>query len=340
MTVVVTGAAGHIGGNLVRALLKQKRSVRAMIKNDTRAIEGLDIEVVQGDVRDVASLIEAFKGAETVFHLAAQISIVGSMGGLVEEINIQGPANVAEACLACGVKRLVHFSSVHAYHQDPNREPLDETWEFSLGKNELAYDRSKALGQRQILAAVERGLDAVILNPTGVIGPHDYKPSRMGQVFLDMAQGKLPSLIEGGFDWVDARDVCQAALAAENQGRTGENYLISGNYATVTQYYELVSELSGEKLPWFTCPQWMARASAPFAEAFAKLFDKEPLFTGESLRALRANTKISHEKAARDLNYQPRPLSESIRDIHDWWIEQGKLEATVPANAKESAVHV
>lgn len=339
MTVVVTGAAGHVGGNLVRALLAQGRTVRALVREDRRALEGLDVEIASVDVRDRAGLGVAFEGAEVVYHLAAQISIVGGMGGLVEDVNVQGVKNVVDACLECGVKRLVHVSSIHAYHQDRRYEPIEESGQLSLSLNECAYDRSKARGQLQVLAGVERGLDAVILNPTAVIGPHDYKPSRMGKTFLEMARGNFPSLVEGGFDWVDVRDFCDAALVAEKKGRCGENYLISGTYTTVRRLHEMISEISGSKVPWFTCPQWLARCAAPFAHGFAALLRKEPLFTSESLQALRANTQISHEKAARELGYNPRPLEETLCDIYDWWVSQGLLQPRSLSEVEESVAH-
>jgi dihydroflavonol-4-reductase len=127
MTVVVTGAAGHIGGNLVRMLLADGRKVRAMLREDERAVAGLDVERVRGDLFEPETLRRAFDGADVVYHLAARITIVGALGGLVERTNVEGPRNVARACRDAGVRRLVHFSSIHAFVQPPVGEPLDET---------------------------------------------------------------------------------------------------------------------------------------------------------------------------------------------------------------------
>ena len=163
----------------MRELIRRRRPCRALVHHNMRPIEGLPVERVSGDVMDPVSLERAFQGAEVVYHLAARISLIGGQDGLVHDTNVVGTRNVVAACLAAGVRRLVHFSSIHAFQQRPFDEPLDETREKS-GDEAPAYDRSKALAEREVLAGVERGLDAVIVNPTGVLGPFDFEPSAMG----------------------------------------------------------------------------------------------------------------------------------------------------------------
>ena len=322
---VVTGAAGHVGGNLVRALLEQGRQVRAVVRNDRRAIEGLDVEVVQADVLDLDSLVQAFRGADTVFHLAAQISIVGDMGGKVTRVNTVGPRNVVEACQRCGVRRLVHFSSIHAYVQEPTDKVLDETRALS-GPKAPAYDRSKASGQQIVLqAAREKRLDAVVVNPTAVIGPHDYKPSRMGAVILSLARRRFPALVAGGFDWVDVRDVVAGAIAAEQKGRSGENYLLSGHYRTVADLGSLVEKVTGMPAPRVVVPLWLAGFGALFALAFSRITGGVPLFTPEAIRALNGARFVSHEKASQELGYSPRPLDVTVSDTVQWFKSVGML---------------
>jgi dihydroflavonol-4-reductase len=326
MTVAVTGGSGHLGGNLVRALLAQGREVRALMREDTRAVDGLPIQLVRGDVRDEKSLHKAFRGVEIVFHLAARISVIGEEGGLVRETNVQGVANVASACLACGVKRLIHVSSIHARDQAPLDEPLDETRSPAERKEYPAYDRSKAAGEKKILEAVEKGLDAVLVCPTAILGPYDFKPSRMGQVLLDLHHRRLPALVEGGFDWVDARDVAAGALAAEKLGRSGEKYLLSGHWLSIADLARLVEKNTGVKTPRWTSPMWLARFGAPFALTFSRLTGRTPLFTPESLWALRANKQVCRTKAEKELGYSPRPLEETISDAFRWFSENGRLE--------------
>ncbi len=324
MTVAITGASGHVGANLTRALLDQKRTCRVLVHKDTQALEGLDVEQVEGSVLDPDSLIQAFSGAETVFHCAARISIVGDPDGMVRKINVEGPRNVVKACLEAKVKRLIHFSSIHAYCQTPLDQPLDETRPH-VGSNAPAYDRSKAAGEGQILAGVKEGLDAVIVNPTAVLGPFDFKPSRMGQVLLDLYNRSLIALIAGGFNWVDVRDVIAGALAAEQKGRTGEKYLLGGHYLSVGDLAQVVQKVSGVKPPAMTTPMWLAKATAPFAEMYAKVMNTEPLFTSEALMALDANQNIRHDKAEKELGYAPRPIEETVGDCFDWFKEAGTI---------------
>ena len=322
---VVTGGTGHIGATLVRALLAEGRAVRVMVRDDVRALEGLEVERASGDVRDPASLDRAFDGAEVVYHLAAKISIVGPMGGLVRATNVDGTRNVAEACRRAGVRRLVHFASVHAFQQAPSDAPLDETRPL-VETADIAYDLSKADGVRAVLEEVSRGLDAVVVCPTGVLGGHDYRGSRMGLVIQKLATGKLLGLVAGGFDWVDVRDVCAGALAAEARGRAGELYLLSGGWHLLGEVAAQVEAVTGCKAPGFYSPLWLARGWAPFEILWAKLRGAEPLFTLEGLSAVaHGNRDVRWDKAAAELGYQPRPLAETVRDTVAWHQSAGLI---------------
>lgn len=323
MLTVVTGASGHVGGNLVRELLARGRKVRAMVHTEARALDGLDVEVVRGDVRDVGSLRRVFAGAERVFHLAALISIDGDKLGLVPATNVEGARNVASTALECGVKRLCHFSSIHAFHIAAHGQAVDETRPRAVAPHEGAYDRSKAAGEAAVREVIGRGLDAVIVNPTAILGRHDYGPSRMGRVFLDLFHGRLPSLVDGGFNWVDVRDVVAGALAAEEKGRTGESYILSGHWFSVPELAAMVEQVTGKRPPRFTSPMWLARTGAPFVELFGRLTGKEALYTRESLAALRSNRSVSHQKATAELGYRPRPTVETVEDTYHWLVEAG-----------------
>jgi dihydroflavonol-4-reductase len=327
-TVVVTGASGHLGANLVRQLLTAGRRVRVLVFGETRPFDGLDVERVSGDVLDERSLAPAFQGAGVVYHLAAFISIVGSERARVEAVNVGGTRNVVRACLAAGVRRLVHFSSIHAFRQLPLDEPLDESRAASDTGKAPAYDHSKARAEREVLAGVERGLDAVILNPTAVLGPFDFEPSRMGRVLRDLQRGALPALVTGGFDWVDARDVAAAAIAAEQRGRRGERYLLSGTYLPVRDLAVLVAELSGAQVPRVVLPQWLVRPIAPLAELWSEISGGEPRFTRDSMVALRTgHPRIRNEKARAELGFAPRPLRVTVEDTLRWFRDGGRPEA-------------
>ena len=336
MTVVVTGASGHVGSNLVRELLQRGRKVRVLIHRNQRSLEELEVERVHGDVTDPTSLRGAFEGADVLYHLAALISIDGDRGGAVPATNVAGVRHVVAAALECRVRRMVHCSSVHAFEQEPLTEPLDERRAQVTSSSYPAYDRSKAAGEAEVRKAIAQGLDAVIINPSGIIGPNDYGPSRMGRVFLDLYHRRLPALVEGGFDWVDVRDVVAGALAAEEKGRTGENYLLSGHWQSVEDLAAMVEEITGVRPPPVTCPMWLARVAAPFVVTYGRVVGREPLFTSESLHALRANRRILHEKATRELGHAPRPTVESIRAVYESFARAGvirRVMETRPAAA-------
>ena len=321
MTVVVTGASGHLGANLVRALLDRGESVRVLVHRSAVALADVEdrIERAEGSVCEPAGLGPAFAGARRVYHLAGVISIDGDRDGRVHRVNVEGTRNVARACLEAGVERLVCVSSVHAFDMDPLDAILDETRaQVGDSTRHSAYDRSKALGERAVRERVDAGLDAVIVNPTGIVGPVDYGPSRLGQLVWDLAHGRLPALLDGGFDFVDVRDVAAGIIAAGERGRTGENYILGGAWSSLAELARLVEDAGGRRPPRFVSPVWAARAGLPFARAWSRLTGAELRFTRESLEVLISNRSISSAKARAELGHEPRPLAETIRDTLAW----------------------
>jgi dihydroflavonol-4-reductase len=308
-----------VGANLVRALLGRGRRVRALVNTDSAALEGLDVERVPGDVRNPESLRSAFDGAEVVYHLAARISISGDRDGLVRAVNVDGVRNVARAALASKVRRLVHCSSIHAFRLDQMGRPLDESSPKVDHEGSAAYDRSKADGEKELRLAIDQGLDAVIVNPTGILGPFDFGPSRMGRVLLLLRNRKMPALVDGGFNWVDVRDVVDGLLRAFDRGRTGENYILSGHWHPMRDLAKIAAEFTGAMAPRLVVPMLLARASAPCASLIDALMGKDPLFTAEGLAALRGNREVDGSKASRELGYSARPIREAVAAAYQWF---------------------
>jgi dihydroflavonol-4-reductase len=312
--VAVTGAAGHIGANLVRELLARGYRVAALVRKSSRALEGLDIERHNGNVLDIESLCEVFRGCEQVYHLAARISIRSGQFDRLYSVNVEGTRNVLQACCLEGVGTLVHFSSIHALEMNPLGRPVTEGNRL-LGADEGSdYDRTKALSERLVRDNDCSSLTTRIINPTAVIGPHDYSHSLTGQAIARMAGGRLPMLIAGGFDWVDARDLAAAAVTAAERGTDGDRYLLSGHYRTVSEMARAIATLGGARPPRLTVAPWLAGIFAPLMEAWARMRGEEPLYTRESLATLKANPDISHALATKRLNYQPRPFEDSLKD--------------------------
>lgn len=332
MKVVVTGAAGHVGANLVRALMERGDDVVALVHSDRRGIEGTGANEVSGDLADIASLRAAFDGAEVVFHTAAHVSITGSDGGRTESTNVDGAANAAQAALDAGVRRFVHFSSVHAFHHEAGGEVSEASPRADERPKSAAYDRSKVGGERAVRQAIERGLDAVVVNPAAVLGPHDYKPSRMGEVLLRLFHRKLPGLIKGGFDWVDVRDVCAGAMAAADRGATGHNYILSGHWHSLQDLAAVFQRVSGVPAPKFVSPIWLARTGLPVSSIWSAVTKSRPLFTSESLDTVARGARCCHDKATAELGYSPRPLDETLRDTLAWFDSMNLL-----SNAKAKA---
>ncbi|MBN1273766.1 MAG: NAD-dependent epimerase/dehydratase family protein [Candidatus Aminicenantes bacterium] len=319
MKVAITGASGHIGINLTRLLLQQGFSVRTLVHRNRRTLEGLETEMVAGDILDIKSLYPFSENVDVVFHLAAVVTIQGGKVKKVFEHNVAGTKNVLKAAQETGVKRFIHFSSIHALIQQPFHSVLDENRSLAL-EDKTAYSRSKAASEVCVFEAIKKGMDAVILNPTAMLGPFDYAPSLLGRAIIQMALGKLRILVPGGYDWVDVRDVASAAAASIEKGKTGERYLLSGHWMDLKTLAELVMNLSNCRVKRWICPFWLAFMGLPFVHLYCRAKAKEPLYTRDSLGALRnSHHDISNAKASRDLGYRPRPMKETLKDTLDWF---------------------
>jgi dihydroflavonol-4-reductase len=324
MLALVTGATGHVGCNLVRALLGRGHSVRALVHlRPGDGLSGLDVQTVAGDVRNPADMDRACAGIDTCFHLAAVISISGDKGGRVSSTNVEGVRTVAGAARRAGVRRFVHVSSVHAYDLDVEG-PLDEAGPRAK-QTDPAYNRAKRDGEAALREEIAAGLPAVIVNPSGVLGPNDFEPSRMGRVFLGLARRRLPALIEGGFDWVDVRDVASAIIAAAERATVGDNYFVTGRWASIRQLAWMAAEHTGVRPPRFSVPVGLARIGAPFSRLGAALAGSEPLYSAESLHAVSAKARFVGTRAAEALGHRPRRLEETVQAVHEDLLARGLL---------------
>lgn len=335
--LLITGASGLVGANLVRALLAQGRNVRALIHHDHRALDGLDVETISADVRDQASLERAMAGIEVVYHLAGSISLEMDSGSEMMEINTIGTRLVVNACMKCGVQRLIHFSTIDALKKDSLGTPVDEEQpliDADLTDDELArippYDLSKARAEREVLAGIGRGLDAVIVRPTAMLGPYDFKPSLIGQALLQLANGKIPALVKAGFDWVDVRDVVAGVMRAERDAPAGSSYMLGGNWHTLREVAVMAAAFSQRSAPRLTVPFWLADLFAPVMLKLASFNNTHPIYTRVTLEALRGDRHVSSARAERELGYTARRLSETVRDTLTWFQEQGYLRGGTP----------
>ncbi|HNY02015.1 MAG TPA: NAD-dependent epimerase/dehydratase family protein [Bacteroidales bacterium] len=319
MKIAVTGANGHVGVNLCKALADAGHEINALVHMHDQALQGIQVKLFKGDLLQRDTLLPFLTGVEVVFHLAAKISITGDPTGVISRINTDGTRNMVETAKICGVRRFIHFSSIHAFRQHPLGEPLDETRPL-VEKEGFAYDRSKAGGERAVMEAHAQGMDVVVLSPTAIIGPADTEPSLTGTAVIDIIRGKIPALVPGGYDWVDVRDVVKAAIASIEHGRSGEKYLISGHWHSLKELSGLIGRSAGRRTVSLVLPIWVARLGLPFIGLYSRLTGSKPLYTRESLTIIsEGNRRISHAKAARDLGHQPKPLNETISDLVNWF---------------------
>ena len=322
---LITGATGHLGNTIIRMLLEQKQRVRALVlpSDNTQALEGLPVEVFTGNVCDKRSMEPFFHvitpGKVIVIHTAGIVSISSRINPLIYQVNVQGTKNVTDMCVEKKVSRLIYISSVHAIPERKHGETVFETDHFAPEDVVGAYAKTKAEATQYVLDQVrDHELDAVIVQPSGIVGPQDYGNAHMTQMVKDYVSGKLTASVRGGYDFVDVRDVAQGVLSAVEHGHKGQCYILSNRYITVKKMLDMLHQISGQRKIRTVLPLWFAKMTAPFAEMYYRLRKKAPLFTSYSLYTLVSNSKMSHTRADRDLEYTTRDMYRTLTDTVDW----------------------
>jgi dihydroflavonol-4-reductase len=318
--ILVTGATGHIGNVLVRELVARGEQVRVFVLpgEPLDILQGVGMEVVTGNILDPEALDRAVCGADMVYHLAGMISINTGSDPLVWLVNVQGTRNMIAACRRAGVRRLVYTSSIHAIQHVDKGVLVDECIPFDPNNNMGEYDRSKAEASLAVLEAVRGGLDAVIVCPTGVIGPYDHRLSEVGRMLLNAMRARVQFIINGAYDFVDVRDVVTGMILAAAQGKTGEVYILSGEEISVERIMRLTQKATGKRALSVRVPLWLAEFAARITPVFYKVTGTRPVVTPYSLQVVTGNSTISCAKARRELGYQPRALEQSIIDTVRW----------------------
>ncbi len=325
---LVTGGTGHIGNVLVRELIKRKEEVRvlALPEEDLSLFEGMDIEVVRGNVLNRETIEAAFKGVDYVFHLAGIISIMPGKDQLVHDVNVNGTKNVLACAVAAKVKKLVHTSSIHAFKRVEHGITVDENTPIDPDGAIAAYDQSKAEATLAVLEQARKGFPAVVVCPTGVIGPYDYKGSELGVLIQDWMKNKVNFLIQGEYDFVDVRDVVNGMILARDKGVPGQIYILSGELIKVGDIWRIVKDLLDFKSIYINIPLKLANFSAKITQWYYQLTHTKPRFTTYSIATLQSNAHISNAKARNSLGYAPRSLRESLRDTISWWRQHRSKE--------------
>jgi dihydroflavonol-4-reductase len=326
MNVAVTGANGHVGVNLCSTLKEKGHFVRALSHDNDFGLKHIEVESFKGDLLNRDSLQHFLDGIDVVIHLAARISIKGDPDGSVRRVNVEGTRNILHVARENKIKKFVHFSSIHAFRQEPLDQVLNELRPI-VDSDGFAYDRSKAEGERMVMAAAKDGFDAVVVCPTAIIGPHDYEPSLIGKAMLQLYRHQIPALVPGGYNWVDVRDVVNGCISAISNGRKGEKYLLSGKWRSLKEISAIITKCTGVKITQSEMPFAVAKIGLPFITAYSKLTRSEPLYTKESLVIIKhGNRNISNDKARKELGFNPRPIEETISDLFAWFRQNGYLQ--------------
>ena len=318
--ILVTGASGHLGNVLIRELLADGEKIRAMVLpgETIEHLLELPVELFYGDILEPVSLRGAMQEVDTVFHLAGVIAIRPGMEDTMRRVNVEGTRNVAEAALECGIKRMIHVSSVHAFRRAPHGVVMDENTPLALDCPAGSYDRTKAEGTRAVLDAVARGLNAVIICPSGIIGRHDYLASEMGRTLLSFTDRLADILVDGSYDFVDVRDVARGLILARDRGKNGEIYILSGSQITIEELHRLAQQSAGIRVAKIKLTAHTARFLVGIAQHFFYWLKIKSRYTIYSLQTLFDNSLFSSQKAFRELGYRPRPLAETVADFITW----------------------
>lgn len=328
-TYIVTGSAGHLGGAIMRALRERGKTARGLLSpSGNPRVAGAGICYINGDVCRPETLEPLFQGSGefVVIHAAGVVSIAEKPPAALRRVNVEGTRNLLNLSEARKAAKFVYVSSVHAIPEAPRGSVIRETDGFSPDLVRGGYAKAKAEASQLVLDAAAHGLDAVVVHPSGILGPYDTGKNHINQLVRDYMDGKIPVGVRGGYDFVDVRDVAAGCLAAAEKGRRGECYILSGHYATIEKLLRMVSGCCGAKrVP--TLPVWAAGAAAPFFEVSALARGERPLYTRYSLYTLGSNSNFSHEKATRELDYVPRSLERTVRDMTRWLMDNRCLEA-------------
>ncbi len=327
-TTLVTGATGFVGSAVARTLLARGHSVRALVRagGDRRNLDGLALELVEGDLRDPASLARAVAGCRYLVHVAADYRIWVPDPAAMEQANVAGTVSLLRAAKATGVERMVYCSSVAALGLTKDGTPAVEDTPVVEAAIAGFYKKSKYRAEQAVLRLVaDEGVPAVIVNPAGPVGPRDVKPTPTGRMIADAANGRLPAYVDTGINVVHVDDVAEGHALALEHGRVGERYILGSENLHLRDILAMVAEIAGRQPPSIKLDRRLLWPLALASEGLARLTGIEPLVTRDHLRMARKKMFFSSDKARRDLGYAPRPAREAIVDAVAWFRAAGMV---------------
>ncbi|MDR0324602.1 MAG: NAD-dependent epimerase/dehydratase family protein [Oscillospiraceae bacterium] len=318
---LITGATGYLGTVLVQILHDAGYTVTSLV------LPGEKIEYISpysdiryADVCDMEALEREASGFDVVIHLAGVIDISTRNRELMRRVNVSGTKNVAELCRRHDMK-MIYCSSVHAIPCLPKNETMTEITDFNPDKVKGLYSKTKAEATKTVLDMTRQGLDAMIAFPSGIIGPNERKLSNIGQLISDFLCGSLMAYVDGGYNFVDVRDVAGGIRGMIENWQSGECFILSGYEISVGKMISEIAGASGRKMLRTKLPYWFAMGTSYFAEFYYFLLRKKPLYTHYSMQTIHSNCRFSNQKARDKIGFSPRPLQESLSDMTKWVME-------------------
>jgi len=337
---LVTGAAGFVGANVARALRDHGRALRLFVRptTDRSNLEGLDAEVIVGDLRDPPSVDEAVRGVDEVYHVAAEYAFWSRDPSAIHASNVRGTENVMDAALRHGVRRVVYTSTVGTIGLGgASTAARDEATPEAPGQFEGHYKRSKRDAERVVLAYAERGLPVVIVNPSAPVGPWDRKPTPTGQILLDFVRGRMPAYVETGLNVVHVADVAVGHVLAAEKGRVGERYILGNRDMTLAEIFGVLGRLTGRPAPRIRIPYGVAWLTGAFSTAIAdRITRRPPRVALEAVKMARYHMFFSAEKAVRELGLPQTPPERAFRDALEWYAEHLGIAEARPLRGSAS----
>jgi len=322
---LVTGGTGFIGSAVLRKLISASHRVRALVRSgsDQRNVAGLEgVEIVTGDLRDRASLMAALEGCDALFHVAADYRLWAPDPQELFTTNVEGTRDLMLAALESGVRRIVYTSSVATLGLNPDASPADEDTPVSIEQMIGAYKRSKFVAEAEVRRLVkEKGLPAVIVNPSAPVGPRDIRPTPTGRMILDAAAGRMPAYVDTGLNIVHVDDVADGHLLAYEKGTEGERYILGESNLTLREIFQQIAEITGANPPRLRLPHNLILPVAYLAEGIASITKKEPRLTVDGIQLAKKYMFFSIDKAVRDLGFRPRPAKDALTDAVQWFRE-------------------
>ena len=320
---IITGAAGHLASTILRILQNNPdcEAYCLLLPHEHPIINDPKFKYFTGDICDIDSLRCLFENAAGkdvyVIHTAALITIAKQLPPKLYDINVGGVKNVVKLCEEYHVKRLVQVSSVHAITELPKGQVIREPQAFNPELVSGGYAKTKAEAAQYVLDETKHGLNAVVVFPSGIIGPYDSGNNHMVQMIIGYLKGSLTACVKGGYDVVDVRDVAQGCLLAAHAGISGESYILSGRYVTLKTLLDTTGDIVGKRhIP--ALPIWLARIGVPFIRLHTKIHKQRPLYTAYSLETVMTNSNFSNEKAKKQLNYTVHELKDTLKDMIEW----------------------